>query len=1068
MALPRSRSTLHFLSILFITAPLCAGTPFLPREATPRSERITPANAGFELTQQGIIPHWQADSLALSACSIDPDRAYSGLGSLQMRHTTPRQSLVRSEPVELEIGRLYRLSGWIRTQGARTDSAQHYPTPLPACLRMSGMPITAWSRPVGGDQEWQRSEAFFFAAQAQDRVELRFGYRGAAAGQAWFDDIEISQVDDITEYIPAERITRQGKAFRFEEQGWTYLHLAGAPYERGYQHGSLLSQEIKTFINKLAISRNKDNPAMAWRDLRSQVDLLFMRKFETEFMEEMKGIADGAANTGVTLFDRPIELLDIVTINSYIDLTYAWDAIRNTPHQLSGRRFSTPEDQLDLPERLHKCSSFLANASATSDQRIVFGQLFMWNGYMGPEWDVIIDLVPDKGQHLVFETFPGGIHSGADFYINDAGIMIGETTVSQTPWNPEGTPQSNRIRLAAQYGRSVDDVVKLLSTHNNGMYTNDWLIGDCKTDEIAIFCLGTHAAKLWRSSKREFYDGQTDWYWSDNNPKSLDIRKEYITNADNAPFDLSFRPWDRDLAFWKFYQDNRGRIDARVGMELLGSSPTNRPHACDGKLTTSAMAEKLMFMAHYGKVTYREQFINENGRIPDLPMAIPRLSLGYTTFSPLALAGMIGSLKPPVTEKPGDLKTVAAEIDSFYRFPADLLWSNTVYPASPAENWLISGTAAYWQILNALPKDAAKARTQLSNDLAELTNRLLYAQSREGRLIPLKAQPLHHQAKQYYIPRSRGVFLLHQLRLQLGNHRFSGLMNRLHNGYAQKEITTEKFIEMAREIGGEGMARVINDWVGREDLPDLIPECRISQADSLWQVHLTVVQKGEPFHLVGSVRIKTEKELLWKAIDISGAQQEFEWITPEKPLEVTLNPGFDFPTGNNRFYTFSNFYDDWDHTLVVYGTSRQIEANHTLALRFSKAAADRITETLLPVRKDCELDAEAFGEHDLILLGGPTDNQWVRTIAEKCGLDLGNGIFTWQGKMHNAANEGLAVVLPNPWNPARMVTVLAANSALQLYQMTKSLPRFPQWALFRDDQVVERGYHEAGIGVALD
>jgi len=49
-----------------------------------------------------------------------------------------------------------------------------------------------------------------------------------------------------------------------------------------------------------------------------------------------------------------------------------------------------------------------------------------------------------------------------------------------------------------------------------------------------------------------------------------------------------------------------------------------------------------------------------------------------------------------------------------------------------------------------------------------------------------------------------------------------------------------------------------------------------------------------------------------------------------------------------------------------------------------------------------------------------------------------------------------------------MVTLIVANSALQLYQMTKSLPRFPQWALFRDDQIVERGYHEPGIKAGIE
>ena len=1049
-----------------ITPVLLAAVSIL---AAAPGQSIPLANPGFETLQAEGAAGWQPDSLSTACISLDRAVIRSGQSSLHILHASPRRSTLLSQPVRLEVGKLYRLSGWIRTSGARTDSAQHYPTPLPACLRMGGMPITAWSRPIGGDQEWQLSEALFFASRAEDRVELHLGYRGDAAGEAWFDDIAITPVDDITEYIPAERIRWYGKAFRFEEQGWTYLHIEGSAYERGFQHGALLARELKNFITKLATSRNRDNPAAGWRDLRSQVDLLFLRKYETEFMEEMQGIADGAKKEGATLFDRPVELLDIVTINSYIDLSYAWDAVQNTPHQLSGQRFKAPEIDMDLPERLHKCSSFLATASATADQRIVFGQLFMWNGYMGTEWDVFIDLVPEKGERLVYETYPGGIHSGADFYINQAGIMIGETTVGQTPWNPDGTPQSNRIRLAAQYARSIDDVVKLLWNRNNGMYTNDWLIADCKNDEIAIYCLGTHAAKLWRSTKREFYDGQIDWYWSDNNAKSMDIRKEYIVNSDNAPFDLSFRPWDRDLAFHKFYQQNRGRIDARIGMELIGSSPTNRPHACDGKITTSEMAEKMMFMAHYGKVTYREMFINENNRIPDLPLATPRLSLGYTAFSPLTLGAMIGGMKKPQSPvNKAEPRPETAEVDSLYRFPAELLWGNTVFPASTAENWLISATAAYWQMLHALPKEAAKARAQLVNDLTELNCRLLHTEAREGALVPAQAQQIYHQMKQYYIPRNRGTFLLHQLRLRLGNAAFARLMNRLHDEYAGKEVTSARFREMAEEAGGKETGSLIDEWVNRDDLPDCQPECQVTGADSLWKVRFTVEQKGKPFHLVSAVQIRTAGRCIWKKIELKEARQEWNWEVDEKPLEITLNPGNDFPVRQDRYYTFSNFYEDWSRTLIVYGASCQIEANHTLALRFAKAAADRITESLPPVRKDCEFDLADFREHDIILLGGPADNRWVREIAPVCGLDLGNGIFAWQGKSHADANEGLVVVLPNPHNSQRMVTLIAANSALQLYQMTKALPRFPQWALFRDDQIVERGYHEPGLEAKMD
>ena len=53
----------------------------------------------------------------------------------------------------------------------------------------------------------------------------------------------------------------------------------------------------------------------------------------------------------------------------------------------------------------------------------------------------------------------------------------------------------------------IDAVVKALSEKNNGLYANEWLIGDLKTNEIAMFELGTEATRLWRSSKEQWFEG---------------------------------------------------------------------------------------------------------------------------------------------------------------------------------------------------------------------------------------------------------------------------------------------------------------------------------------------------------------------------------------------------------------------------------------------------------------------------------------------------------------------------------------------------------------------------------
>ena len=64
---------------------------------------------------------------------------------------------------------------------------------------------------------------------------------------------------------------------------------------------------------------------------------------------------------------------------------------------------------------------------------MVFGQIFMWNGFTGVHWNVIADIQPAQGYRLVYQTFPGGIHSGADFYLNEAGIEFEKLTSLDGP-----------------------------------------------------------------------------------------------------------------------------------------------------------------------------------------------------------------------------------------------------------------------------------------------------------------------------------------------------------------------------------------------------------------------------------------------------------------------------------------------------------------------------------------------------------------------------------------------------------------------------------------------------------
>lgn len=1017
-------------------------------------------NPGFEAGVAGweVLPTGRPVAATVTA---DAEVAHGGKGSLRVACASACEVTVASTPLRLEVGRPYRLRATIRAAGVVCDPLARYPTAVPATVSMASFPFTNHAPAVGADADWTAVETVFVATRSTDRVQLHLGRNGTAVGTAWFDDIAVEEVSDIAALVPPETVRWHGEGFAYHDRGWTVLHVEGEPYARGFQHGALLADDIVAYLSKLAIVENGREPAAGWASLRSQADILFLRGFDEEQLEEMKGIADGAARAGARYDGRALDLLDVVTLNSIIDLQYARSGVRVLPHALSGRSFLSAAEEMEIPDSRHKCSAIAATGPATADGGVVFGQIFMWAGYTGVHFNVLCDLQPNRGQRLAYHTFPGGIHSGTDFYLNDAGIVFGETTVAQTPFEITGTPQSSRARRAAQYARSIDDVVRILSERNNGLYTNDWPIADLKTGETAIFLLGTKRSKLWRSSDRPAPFGTPGFLWANNNARDDGVRQEYAVQPDDAPFDMAFGAWNRDLAFREYYHRFKGKIDVQNALELLASSPVNRPHACDGKLTDTEMGRRMVYLAHHGKTTLREKIPGSGRRMPDLPGATPHLALGWTVQSPVVIAEMLKAARRTPADAPKQLPLELDEVTDYLHVDTTKLWRQSVFPAADGDNWLVSASAAYWRMLKDLPDKHDKAAARLADQLAELGNRYLYVTSREPDLAAVKAERSYERYGPYQIPRVKGTFALHQLRLALGTERFLGAMRAAHERFGNRTVNTASFIEALSAGAGQDVSVIVRPWIERVGLPDPKPIVRVEAAGAEWVVRVEVRQEGTPWHLWGAVAIDAGGKRLLKPIELAGPLTVAEWRLAARPTRVAFNAGRDFPVPNPRLFAWSSFADDFHHTLVVYGTARQVEANHTIALRFQTALGDAFSEVLPPVVKDAELTAEQAASHDLVVLGEPRDNAVLARFAGMLPAEIGNGFFRFQGRTYGHPEDGLFLVVPNPHNPERTLYLVVANSALELWRMTRAYqPTLASWAISRAGEVKEQGFFD--------
>lgn len=336
------------------------------------------------------------------------------------------------------------------------------------------------------------------------------------------------------------------KAYRFEQNGWVYVHLEGSPSDIGFQHGYLLAPEIADALKVKQVG-DTHSTQRDWEFFRKTAREMLWPKTDTEYQQEMQGIADGLKARGVN-----IDLWDVVALNGMEEIPEYYVPWLNKQEKAK----NAPE--IKSPGN---CSAFVATGSWTKDGQIVIAHN-NWTSYApGARWTVIFDIVPEKGHRMLMDGYPGVIVSDDDFGINSDGIMVTETTITQFfGFDPNGKPEFARARKALQYSSSIDDYVRIMLDGNNGGYANDWLLGDRKTGEVARFELGLKHHKVWRT-KDGYFEGS-------NFASDPDLIRDETEGFDYN--DLSTSPNARRVRWQQLMQENKGKIDVVLAQKFLG------------------------------------------------------------------------------------------------------------------------------------------------------------------------------------------------------------------------------------------------------------------------------------------------------------------------------------------------------------------------------------------------------------------------------------------------------------------------------------------------------------------
>ena len=192
-------------------------------------------------------------------------------------------------------------------------------------------------------------------------------------------------------------------AYKFNDGGWTYVHLEGTPEQVGFQHGYLLAREIEDNVHVYTVTApNVDK--RPWSFFREAGKTVLWPHIDPEYQAELKGIVEGLQAQGSTL-----DLWDIVALNGDLELSdYYLPWLNEQQGKANPPAAVAPG----------KCSAFIATGSATKDGKIVIAHS-NWSSYAeGERWTVVFDIVPASGQHFLMDGLPGVITSQDDFGVN--------------------------------------------------------------------------------------------------------------------------------------------------------------------------------------------------------------------------------------------------------------------------------------------------------------------------------------------------------------------------------------------------------------------------------------------------------------------------------------------------------------------------------------------------------------------------------------------------------------------------------------------------------------------------
>lgn len=236
--------------------------------------------------------------------------------------------------------------------------------------------------------------------------------------------------------------------------GLRVVHLSGTPYEIGFQHGSVLHDEVRASVNQivgyfrkyLKVPILKTMAANWWLDRSWNQSKPFIPK---AYLQEMRGLADGSG----------VDIKEIYRLHA-------------------------------VPDRTYSCASLAAWGDATANQQLIHTRNLDWNIDVGIQEHATVFVVRPEGKQAYVNIGWAGF-IGVLTGISEEGISVGQIGAETTDISFKGLPMIFLLRSVLESATDLEQAQQIVSVAPRTVGIN-YVFADAKANK-AIAIETTHS-----------------------------------------------------------------------------------------------------------------------------------------------------------------------------------------------------------------------------------------------------------------------------------------------------------------------------------------------------------------------------------------------------------------------------------------------------------------------------------------------------------------------------------------------------------------------------------------------